>query len=189
MKQLPTSLSHSTDRQRGFTLVELMVTITLVAILTSLAIPSFGEILRQWRRDSATRGLLTSLQLARTESIRTSRHAIVCPSTNGTSCAASTEWSTGWIAFLDDGGGTPANVNNQALDANEPVLKVVSAQAGIASLTSSGGVQLLHFMPNVLMASAPTMFTVTPSGATSSTKVDRITVSRVGRVSVVTQLP
>ncbi len=189
MKQLPTSLSHSTDLQRGFTLVELVVTIALVAILTSLAIPSFSEALRQWRRDNTTRGLLTSLQLARTESIKTSRQVIVCPSTDETSCAASTEWNTGWIVFRDDGGGTAANANNQALDANEPVLKVASAQAGIASLTSTGGVQLLQFMPNVLMASPTTTFTVTPTGASSATKVDRITVSRVGRVSVVTELP
>ena len=189
MKHLPSPLTHPTHRQRGFTLVELVVTIALVAILTTLAIPSFTEVLRQWRRDNATRGLSTSLQLARTAAIKTSRQVVVCPSTDETSCAASTEWNTGWIVFQDDGGGTPANANNQTPDANEPVLKVASAQAGIASLTSSGGVQLLQFMPNALMASAPTTFTVTPTGATSATKIDTITVSRVGRVTVVTAAP
>jgi type IV fimbrial biogenesis protein FimT len=47
----------------------------------------------------------------------------------------------------------------------------------------------MQFLPNGLMGSATTTFTVTPSGATAATKVDKITVSRVGRVSVVTELP
>lgn len=189
MNNLPSSLTPPTDRQRGFTLVELVVTIALLAILTTLAIPSFSEVLRQWRRDSATRELSTSLQLARSEAIKTSRQMVVCPSTNGTACTASTEWSTGWMVFVDDGAGTQANANNQAYNTNERILKVVSAQAGVATLTSSGGVQRMQFLPNGLMGSATTTFTVTPSGATAATKVDKITVSRVGRVSVVTELP
>lgn len=163
--------------------MELVVTIALVAILTTLAIPSFSEMLRQWRRDSATRELSTSLQLARSEAIKTSRQIVICPSTNGTACTAGTEWSTGWMVFVDD------VATNQAYDPNERILKVVSAQAGVATLTSSGGVQRMQFLPNGLMGSATTTFTVTPSGATAATKVDRIAVSRVGRVSVVTELP
>jgi type IV fimbrial biogenesis protein FimT len=189
LKHLPSSLSLSTYRQRGFTLVELVVTVALLAILTTLAIPSFTETLRQWRRDSATRELSTSLQLARSEAIKTSRQIVVCPSTNETSCAASNEWSTGWIVYVDDGAGNQANANNGALDVGELPLKVASARSGVATITSSGNVQFMQFLPNGLMGSATTTLTVTPSGATSATKVDRIAVSRVGRVSVVTELP
>ena len=192
MKHLPSPLALSANRQCGFTLVELMVTIALVAILTSLAVPSFGEMFRQWRRDSATRELLTSLQLARAEAIKTSRQIVVCPSTSGSTCAASTEWRTGWMVFVDDGAGTPANANNQTYDANERRLKVASEQAGVATLTSTGGVQRMQFLPNGIMrtgSAANITLTVTPSGASSSTKVDKITVSPVGRVSVVTELP
>lgn len=192
MKHLPSPRMLSAHRQRGFTLVELVITIALVAILTSLAVPSFSEVLRQWRRDSATRELLTSLQLARAEAIKTSRQIVVCPSTSGAACAAGTEWSTGWMVFVDDGAGTAANANNQIHNLNERILKVASAQAGVASLTSSGGVQRMQFLPNGLMRTGSATnitLTVTPSGASSSTKVDKITVSPVGRVSVVTELP
>lgn len=192
MNNLPSFPKPPNSRQRGFTLVELVVTIALVAILTTLAIPSFSEVLRQWRRDSATRELSTSLQLARSEAIKTSRQMIVCPSTDGTACEAGSEWSTGWMVFVDDGAGTQANANNQTYDTDERMLKIVSAQAGVATLTSSGNVQWLQFLPNGLMrtgANAAVTFTVTPSGATSSTKVDKITVSPVGRTSVVTELP
>ena len=173
--------------------MELVVTIALVAILTTLAIPSFSEVLRQWRRDSATRELSTSLQMARSEAIKSSRQTVICPSTDGTACVAGTEWNTGWMVFVDDGAGTQANANNQAYNTSERVLKVVSTQAGVGTLTSSVGVQWLRFLPNGLMrtgdAANNITFTVTPSGATSATKIDTITVSPVGRVSVTTELP
>jgi len=188
LNHLPSPLTPSA-RQHGFTLVELIVTIALLAILTTLAIPSFSEMLRQWRRDSATRELTTTLQLARSESIKSSRQIVVCPSTDQESCADGTEWNTGWIVFVDDGAGTLANAGNQVVNTDERVLKVVSAQSGVASITSSGGVEWMQFLPNGLMGSATTTLTVTPSGANSDTKVDKVTVSRVGRVSVVTELP
>lgn len=177
------------SHQQGFTLVELVVTIALVAILTTLAVPSFSEVLRQWRRDSATRELTTSLQLARSESIKSSRQIVVCPSADGASCAGGTEWNTGWIVFVDDGAGTASNAGNQAVNTNERILKVVSAQSGVASIESSDDVEWMQFLPNGLLGSDTTTLTVTPSGANPETKVDKITVSRVGRVSVVTELP
>jgi type IV fimbrial biogenesis protein FimT len=193
LKHLPSSHSLSTYCQRGFTLVELVVTIALLAILTMLAIPSFSEVLRQWRRDSATRELSTSLQIARSEAVKTSRQTVICPSVDQTACTASNEWNTGWIVFVDDGAGTQTNANNQVLDTNERPLKVVSAQAGVATLTSTVGVQWLRFLPNGLMrtgdAANNITFIVTPSGATAATKVDTITVTPVGRVSVATELP
>lgn len=188
LNHLPSPLTPSA-RQHGFTLVELVVTIALLAILTTLAAPSFSEVLRQWRRDSATRELSSTLQLARSESIKTSRQIVVCPSTDGESCADGTEWNTGWIVFVDDGAGTLANAGNQVVNTNERILKVVSAQSGVASITSSGGVEWMQFLPNGLMGSATTTLTVTPSGANANTKVDKVTVSRVGRVSVATELP
>jgi type IV fimbrial biogenesis protein FimT len=184
----------SASRQRGFTLVELVVTIALLAVLTTLAAPTFAELLRQWQRDSATRELTTSLQLARSESIKSSRQMVVCPSTDGSNCAASNEWNTGWIVFVDDGADTFANANNQTLDADERTLKVASAQSGIASLTSPNDVQWVQFLPNGIMrtgsgSGVDITFTVTPSGATAATQVDKINVSLVGRVTVVTELP
>jgi type IV fimbrial biogenesis protein FimT len=174
LNHLPTPSTRAKSYQQGFTLVELVVTLALAAILTTLAIPSFSEVLRQWRRDSATRELTTSLQLARSESIKSSRQIVVCPSTD-----------TGWIVFVDDSTSPP----NGAYDANERILKVVTAPSGIESIESSDEVESMQFLPNGLMGSATTTLTITPSGATSDTKVDEITVSRVGRVSVVTKLP
>ncbi|MFP8780948.1 GspH/FimT family pseudopilin [Hydrogenophaga sp. RWCD_12] len=175
--------------QRGFTILELVITLTLVGILTAVMAPTFGETLRNWRRDSATRALNTTLLQGRAEAIKSTRKVMVCPTTTGTSCANSTEWKTGWMMFVDDG------ATDQAYDAGERILQVTTAQGGIASLASSSGVRFLQFWPNGLMFStaaagtAHTTFTVTPSGLTSSTKVDKIAVSRVGRATVTTDYP
>lgn len=171
--------------QQGFTLIELVVTVALVAVLATLAFPDFSETVRQWRRDSATRALTTSLQLARSEAIKSSRKLMLCPSSDGTSCTESTEWSNGWIVFVDDG------ATDQAFDAGERIIQVSSAQGGIASLTSPAGVTFLQFLPNGLRAATTgtATFTVTPSGATSATKVNKVGVSQVGRANVVTELP
>lgn len=196
----PSPIRSPRSIQQGFTLVELVVTVALVAVLATLAFPDFSEFVRQWRRDSATRALTTSLQLARSEAIKSSRQIMVCPSTNETSCTASSEWNTGWIVFVDDGAGTVSNANNQTYNTNERVLKVASAQSGIASMVSPD-VQWLLFLPNGIMRTgagsgagaafnaAATTLTVTPSGATAATKVDRVNVSLVGRLTVVTELP
>jgi type IV fimbrial biogenesis protein FimT len=189
LKHLPSPSSSSHSIQKGFTLVELVVTIAILAILTTLAVPGFGEMLRQWQRDNATRELALSMQIARSEAIKTSRQIVVCPSLDGIACVASTEWRNGWMVFVDDGAGTTANANNQSYDAGERVLKVVPSLTGLTSLTSSEGVQVMLFLPNGLMASPRTVLTVNPYGATSATKVTQITVSRVGRVTEATVTP
>lgn len=191
LNQHPSPIRSPRSTQQGFTLVELVVTVALVAILATLAFPDYSEFVRQWRRDSATRALTTSLQLARSEAIKSTRKVMVCPSTDGASCVESTEWNTGWIVFVDDG------ATDQEFDAGERLLQVASSQSGIATLASSAGVTFLQFLPNGFMAAAstvgantgPTTFTVTPSGATSATKNNQVAVSRVGRAAVTTVDP
>lgn len=184
LKHLSSPIKLSRSGQQGFTLIELIVTMAIVAVLATLAFPDFSETVRQWRRDSATRALTTSLQLARAEAIKSSRRLMLCPSTNGTSCANSTEWRNGWIVFVDDDA-------DQAFDAGERIIQVTSAQSGLASLTSPAGLTFLQFLPNGLRAATTgtARFTVTPSGATSATKVNKVDVSQVGRANVITELP
>jgi type IV fimbrial biogenesis protein FimT len=82
---------------KGFTLVELMVTISIAAIILAIAIPSFTRFMD----DNAIRGaceeLRNSLSLARNEGIRGSRLVHVAPSCTGK------DWSDGWAVFTDGG--------------------------------------------------------------------------------------
>lgn len=84
---------------RGFTLVELMVTIAVMAILLGIAIPSFTEMTLSSKLRSYANDLVASANLARGEAIKRNAVVTLCVSTNGTSCAASGGWEQGWIVL------------------------------------------------------------------------------------------
>src|SRR3546814_19233482 len=71
----------------GFTLIELMVTISVLAILMMLAVPSFTSIINSNRLTAQSNEVVAALQLARMEAIKQNRRAIVCRSATGTTCA------------------------------------------------------------------------------------------------------
>lgn len=88
----------------GFTLIEMMMTIAVVAVLMSIAIPSFSSFIKNSRLTSAANDLLRAYQVARTEAIKRQKTVVVCASDNPTSATASCSedaFSTGWIVFED----------------------------------------------------------------------------------------
>ena len=98
----------------GFTLVELMVTIAVLAILVVLAVPSFTSIINANRLAAQSNEVVAALQLARMEAIKQNRRAIVCRSSNGTSCeGAAGTWSQ-FITMVDLNG-------DKTFEANEIV--------------------------------------------------------------------
>lgn len=165
--------------QRGMTLVELLITAAIVAILATLGVPSFTETLRAWQRDSATKALTSHLQLARAEAIKTSRMIVVCPSANGAACTGSTDWKGGWIVFSDDD-------KDQAVDASERIVAVKGTISGISTMASSDNVDALVFLPNGLLGEGATTVTVTPNGGTPK-KINKITLSTAGRPIIKTE--
>jgi type IV fimbrial biogenesis protein FimT len=118
-------------RNAGFTLIELMVTVAVVAILAAIAFPSFQGVLRSNRVASASNDLLTSFTLARSEAIRNTRGAGVCASSNGTSCG--NDWGTGWLVWADSNG-------NGSMDAGENVVRYSQARGQMDLVGSTGSI-------------------------------------------------
>lgn len=87
---------------RGMTLLELMMGITVLGVLVAIAVPSFRGFAAGSRNAAATNGLVTALNLARSEALRRSGVVRVCASADQASCSGDADgWASGWIVFSD----------------------------------------------------------------------------------------
>jgi len=85
----------------GLTLIELMVTLAVFAIITALAFPGFRLYQQNSNRVSQINGLVSTFNLARSEAVKRSQQVIVCASADQANCSNSIDWTTGWIAVID----------------------------------------------------------------------------------------
>jgi prepilin-type N-terminal cleavage/methylation domain-containing protein len=95
-------------RHAGFTVLELMITVALIAVLSVIAAPSLRDLIKNGRMTSQANDLMTDLAIARGEAVKRGVRTAICTSSNGTACTA-TPWNQGWIIFADHGpekGGT-----------------------------------------------------------------------------------
>lgn len=79
----------------GFTLIELMVTLAIAAVLLVVGVPSFVEFQRNSELTSQTNSLVAALNAARTEAMKRNTNAYVIPS------GTANKWRDGWIVFVD----------------------------------------------------------------------------------------
>ena len=122
-------------KESGFTLIELMVAISVLAILIGIGVPSMVEFLKNNRRAAAVNALVSDLQRGRSNAISTGIETVLCHSTTGAACsaAASPDWSDGWLLFVD----TDAD---DTLDAGEVVLSRQGARNGLTMPSNRSGI-------------------------------------------------
>ncbi len=130
----------SKTRQNGFTLLELMMTIAVAGVFTTIAIPSFRYVTNSNRIAGELNGLLGDLQLARAEAIKEGRTVTVCVSSTGTGsgCTGGTSWQKGWMVFSD-----PTDVG--VYDAGETVLRIQTPFTSTDTFTATNAVSVITF--------------------------------------------
>lgn len=132
----------------GFTLIELVTTTAVMAILAGIALPSMRPFIERQRTSAAVTSLMAHMQLARMAAIARNRRAVLCPTQDGRHCEAGTDWSQGWMLFVDDDG-------NRRPDAGDDILRVeLEPTSRHLRITSSAGRQQLRYLPDGTSAGA-----------------------------------
>jgi type IV fimbrial biogenesis protein FimT len=176
-------------RNRGLTLVELMVTLSILAILATLAVPSFNRTISSVRLSSATNDLNASIQKARADAIRLGRRVTICASSDSTTCSNTTTWNLGWITFTDTPGNPIPNINTAAGDT---VTAVVQAMPDSLIVSTSGNnISYLSFSADgqsrdlngaVSMRPGAIRICSTIAGATNDDRARDLIINNMGRV-------
>lgn len=89
--------------QHGFTLIEMLVVVVVLAVLLTLGVPSYQRLVVDSRMTTQANEFLTMLYFARSEAIKRNATVTVCKWSTGTACATSGTWAQGWMAFVDTG--------------------------------------------------------------------------------------
>ena len=136
-------------QHKGFTLIELIMTIAILAILLVVAIPSFKALIINNRITTQANEFVSDVTYARAEAVRRNTRVTVCKSADGAICDAdaATDWSEGWIVFND-----PA-IYGVVNPPGEIVLRVRGAlTTGATLVNSGGGFYYFQFLPSGIVS-------------------------------------
>ncbi len=105
----------------------MMVTIAILVVLVVAVGPFFAEALRSNRVATQSNSLFTALVLTRSEAVKRNHAAVLCKSSDGTTCVTSGNWEQGWLIFPDED-------NDATKDSDEAVIRAYGALSGGSTL-------------------------------------------------------
>ena len=159
--------------QSGFTIIELMTAVALLAVMVVIGVPAFTSTINSNQSVAKSNQFLSSLKLARAEATKRRQNIIVCASANQTDCA-SNNWSDGWIMFEDAD-------NDATFDAGETIIDTFDLPTGFTITRAATGPDQIQFAATGLSDSTLAQtFTVCKSGASNGRL---FTVERSGLVT------
>ncbi|MGI8739797.1 MAG: GspH/FimT family pseudopilin [Gammaproteobacteria bacterium] len=158
----------------GFTLVELVVTIAISAILLTTAIPSFQALIQTNRMAANVNEFIGALNLARSEAIKRGVDVTVCKGT-AASCNPDADWENGWIVFSDLNG-------NITINAGDEVLRVYPAlDAGYTFYGNNNVTNRVTYNPKGMCA----MGTLVMCDARGFDEARAVVIARTGRAQTI----
>ena len=125
------ALCFSHKKAYGFTLVEVLVVLSITAIIVGVATPSFMNIIANNRVAAASSELLITLNLGKSEAIRSRQTTLLCKSPNGTQCDNGASWAGGLLLFQDDD-------NSGDVSNDERIIKVIPASEPSLNFAHTG---------------------------------------------------
>lgn len=156
-------------------MIELMITLVVITILLTVAVPSFQNFQKNNRRVTQINELVSGLNLARSEATKSNATVAFCPSADGASCSG-VIYDNGWIVFLNTDSDTPP-----AVDGGETILRIhTGTTAAGSSLRPTGITSGLNY---VATGSPSAGGDITYCDDRGANEARSIIVSRVGLIS------
>jgi type IV fimbrial biogenesis protein FimT len=119
------------QRERGFNLIEMLVTLMVIGIVVAAGAPSMADFINDMRLTASTNDLLSFFNYARSEAAKRGARVTICISSDQATCSTTgTDWATGAMAFVD------TNANGQ-VNTGETVLRVLNPNSGVTILATT----------------------------------------------------
>lgn len=175
--------------RRGFSLIELMVTIFVASILVAVAVPSFTTTLQKYRLRTAAGNLQAAVQYARTEAVLRATYVSLCASADSATCSGASTYETGWLVYVHPVATTKATDAYSATTGSMQILRVgapssgISARAVDASVVTFGQQGQLEPLSTRTNATQPMAFVVcagVTGKVTLGVNTTRVPGSRIG---------
>jgi type IV fimbrial biogenesis protein FimT len=165
------------------TAIELLSALSIVAIISAMAVPAFRTFVQNNRAAEQSNALVGALALARNEAVTRGVPVSACASTDGESCDVSgglfTFWTPGWIVFTDAAGNL-GDVDDAAVPPDR-VLRVLPALSGEAVLASNRN--FVSYTPSGFLSGAQAVFALSVPDCTGNQN-RRIVVNPQGRATL-----
>ncbi len=163
-------------RDRGVTLVELMVALAVLGIVLGLGVPAWSDIVRTNRLVTATNRLVGAIHLARAEAVRSGLRVTLCASRDGSECTAE-GYEQGWIVFHDLDGDTYK-------DAAEPVVHSGAPAQGVTMRGNRSVSRMISYTPLGLPKTAGGAFQAGAILVCGQGEGRKLILSRAGRLRI-----
>ncbi len=167
------------SRQRGVTMIELVIVMSIASILALVAVPALLGTLRDFRQRSALSLVLSDLNHARSEAIKRNTRMLMCVrNVAGTGCETGTNWQAGWLVCTDANGDDACDAST-ATNPNPVIVR----PALDAALTLTGSAASVRFNANSSQGGGAAAATLTLGGTWSGATSRVVSVAGTGYIS------
>lgn len=184
---MPMQIRAPQKRNDGFTLMEVMVVLSIVAILAGLALPSFTPTIERWRVRQAVESMTSTIYFSRSEAIKRGGKVGVQKTSNNTNgctlAGTNQEWGCGWFVFVDID-------DNGRWKSGEEILQTISIPNNINVIHNGGGTNIKVDRYGKMSGLNAKGFTFSPEPTGVSSPATRgICMASGGRIRVIEDVP